>query len=282
MVSGSTASYLEVMRGEELYSRMVNAFLDMPFEDSAAFDTLSSEDLATHAARAAHALRESDKHSLVGYLGSSKAPATPDEKSLEFEVARSTDEGIPAHWKERYGPMAEVAEACLAKDWPLAKRILNEKGKNIHPLSRAYWLARVSYAQGDNGEAARHLTEAWIEADALGPAEKARIYRRLALLHAKISGDKEVQSMVEIFERALHSAKEASPQLAVNIETLFGRFLELRRTWAKISEGGAVEHEKNVEEVFGLLQDARLEDKRRDPNVQAFLSFVEVAMSEMR
>lgn len=284
--SHSTASYQEVLKPEDLYSQMVNAFVDLPFDDSFTFDALSSEDLATHAAKVAHALRESDKHSLVSALGSTKATspagAPVASSSMEFEVALSAQEGVPTHWKERYGPLGEVADACARKDWARARQVLDRHANQIQPLARCYWLARVSYALGNTDEASRHLTEAWIQAETLGPVEKAKIYRRLALLHAKISGDLEVQSMVEIFERAALTAHTRNPELEPQLEQLFERFLELRGTYAKIQDGGAIEHEKLVDEIFGLLQDARLKDRQREASIQGFLSFVEVALSEMR
>jgi hypothetical protein len=285
--SASSASYVEVMTGEELFSGMVNAFVDIPFEDTPAFDTLSSEDIASHAAGMAHTLKESDRHSLVGYLGSAKSSSTEEapedkENGQEFDVVVSSEEGIPSNWKERYGPLGLVAEAYMAKDWAKAESILHGKGTKIHPVTKSYWLARVSYAKGDADGASRYLTEAWIEAFKLPPAEKSKIYRRLALFHAKISGDKDIQNFVEILERALSKARTSSPALTSQLERMFERLLELRNTYAKIREGGAVEHEQLVEEIFGLLQDARLENRDRDPSIETFLSFVEVTLAEMR
>jgi hypothetical protein len=283
--SPSTATYKEVLTGEELFSGMVNAFLDVPFEDSQDFDSLNNEDIASHAAAMAHALRESHKHSLVGTLSSAKASnateATSDSQ-LEVDVATANADGQPLHWADRYGPLGEVAEAYVNKDWTHAEEILSRKGTPIHPITRAYWLARISYAKGDAEEASKNLTEAWIEADQLSAKEKVQIYRRLALLHAKISGDKEVQNFVEIFERAATRAKSLSPSLSEHLEAMFEKILDLRRTYALIRTGGAVEHERLVEEIFGLLQDARLEDKVRDPSIEQFLSVVEVTLSEMR
>jgi len=284
--SQSSATYKEVMTGEELFSGMVNAFLDVPFEDSQDFDSLNNEDIASHAAAMAHALRESHKHSLVGHLSQARASAATDEDAkesdLEVDVATASPDGQPLHWRERYGPLGEVAEAYVNKDWVHAEEILSRKGTPIHPLTKAYWLARISYAKGDSEEASRYLTEAWIEADSLSAREKVQIYRRLALLHAKISGDKEVQNFVEIFERASIKARTESASLAEHLEQMFEKILDLRRTYALIRTGGAVEHESLVEEIFGLLQDARLEDKNRDQSIEQFLSVVEVTLSEMR
>ncbi|MCL4324043.1 MAG: hypothetical protein M1144_01045 [Candidatus Thermoplasmatota archaeon] len=71
-------------------------------------------------------------------------------------------------------------------------------------------------------------------------------------------------------------------KLQGHLEIMFERMLDLKQTYASIRTGGALEHEKVVEEIWGLLQDARIEDTQRDPDIQAFLSFVEVALSEMR
>lgn len=280
--TGSTVTYMEVLTGEDLYRKMVNAFLDVPFEDTEAFGALSNEDLAKHAAGVASALRDTSGHTLVDHLGAARKSDAPAGNDAAFDVTVSVDGNIPQDLRQRYGPIGDVATAFMAGDWAAAQAILMKNAPIIHPVTRAYWLARIGYARGDQAEAARHLTDAWIEANGLRPSERAVIYRRLALLHAKISGDMEVQSLVQIFERAILAVPPDQATLKNNLEAMFEKILDLRRTYASIKSGGAVEHEKLVEEIFGLLQDARIEDKARDPNIQSFLSLAEVALSEMR
>ncbi len=282
--SDSKASYREVMTGEELYTRMINAFLDVPFEDSGQFSSLSSEDLAQHAAEVAHALRNTSQYGLVEHLSTAKKTepgATPTE-GADFDVAVAQDGEISSEMRERFGPLSEVASAFMAQDWARAEVVLQRNASVIHPFTRSYWMARISYAKGDGTEAARYLTEAWIEAATLPDSEKPQMYRRLALLHAKVGGDRQVQSLVEIFERARAKVGDQNAPLRDHLDSMFEKVLDLKRTYAAIRSGGAMEHEKLVEEIFGLLQDARIEDTRRDPDIQAFLSFVEVALSEMR
>ncbi len=282
--SPSSATYKEVMTGEELYLRMINAFLDVPFEDSGGYAALSSDDLARHAANVASALRNSNQYGLVEHLSTAKRVESPAPSNGEgdFDVAVSQDGQISTEMKERFGPLGDVATAFMAKDWVTAEAVLRKNAAVIHPFTRSYWLARIAYAKGDAAEAARYLTEAWIEAATLPPQEKPRMYRRLALLHAKVGGDKEVQSLVEIFERAHMRVSPDDRKLQGHLEIMFERMLDLKQTYASIRTGGALEHEKVVEEIWGLLQDARIEDTQRDPDIQAFLSFVEVALSEMR
>lgn len=283
--SNSKASYREVMTGEELYTRMINAFLDVPFEDSGQFSALSSEDLAKHAADVAQALRNTSQYGLVEHLSTAKksdAESAHADQAGDFDVAVAQDGNISPEMRDRFGPLGEVASAFMAKDWARAEATLQRNAAVIHPFTRSYWMARISYAKGDGAEAARYLTEAWIEAATLPAQERPRMYRRLALLHAKVGGDRQVQSLVEIFERAHAKVGDQNPSLRDHLETMFEKILDLKRTYASIRSGGAMAHETLVEEIFGLLQDARIEDTHRDPDVQAFLSFVEVALSEMR
>lgn len=283
-----SVNYQEVVTSQELFSRMVNAFVDLPFDDSRGLETLHPDEVAQSAASAAKALREGDRSGLVSHLGATQtaaekeAPATGP--TMEVDVLNPSTAVPPAFLKERYGPVGEVAEAYMAHDWARAQAILYQKGSLIPPVTRFYWQARIFFAQGERGEASRFLTQAWAEAEKLPHADRRKLFRRLGLLQAKISGDHETESLVEFFEAAETKARNATPIARDRLETMFDKILELRRTYALVKGGGsgAAVHEALVEEIFGLLQDARLDNTQRDPAIDGFLDFVEIALAEMR
>jgi hypothetical protein len=47
-------------------------------------------------------------------------------------------------------------------------------------------------------------------------------------------------------------------------------------------QDAALKHEAAVEEVFGLLQDARLDLSTAGPAVEGALDFIEICLAEMR
>jgi hypothetical protein len=283
----STVTYEEVLTSEELFSRMVQVFVDVPFEDAATAESLHPDELAEAAASAARALRQPDaKSSVVSHLATGRAqpggPAPVGSASMEIDILDASAGHSPVNLRDRHGPLGEVVEAFLAHDWARAQAILYQKGALITPVTRFYWQARVYFAQGETAEAGRYLAQAWSEADSLAPADRARVLRKLALLQAKVSGDKETESLVRFFDQADTKARAIGPGLSSKLERMFDKLLELRRTYAQVKGGGAVAHEALVEDIFGILQDARLENTGHEPSVDAFLDFVEIALAEMR
>lgn len=282
---GSTVTYEEVLTSEELFSRMVQVFVDVPFDDAPSAESLHPDELAEAAASTARSLRQPDKGSIASHLSAPKASAggAQGSSSLEIDILDSSAGHSPVNLRDRHGPLGEVVEAFLAHDWARAQAILYQKGALITPVTRFYWQARVYFAQGETAEAGRYLAQAWSEADSLAPADRARVFRKLALLQAKVAGDKETENLVRFFDSADTKARAIGPGLTSKLEKIFDKLLELRRTYASVKgSGGAVAHETLVEEIFGVLQDARLENTGHEPAVDAFLDFVEIALAEMR
>ncbi|MDE1820406.1 MAG: VWA domain-containing protein [Euryarchaeota archaeon] len=287
-----TVSYEEVTTSEELFSRMVQAFVDVPFEDALAVENLHPDELAEAAASAARALRDTEgKRSVVGHLASGPAGAArggtrtaegTSSPGMEVDILSPQVGPSAVNLRDRYGPLGEVAEAYMARDWARAQAILYQKGGLIAPVTRFYWQARVYYAQGEKTEAGRYLAQAWSEAETLAPQERGRVVRRLALLQAKVAGDKETESLVTFYDAAETKARSLGGGLDKKLEQMFDKILSLRGTYAGVKGGGAAAHEALVEEIFGLLQDARLANTGREPSVDAFLDFVEIALAEMR
>ena len=282
----SAARYQEVTNSAELFAEMVNAFVDVPFEGSEEIGALRPEEVAQHAALAARALREVDGHDLVHHLGTrrpSSEPASPLASPVIIDLISSEDTRAPAgHLAEKYGPVGEIAEAFLAKDWNRVQALLYQRGARLPPVTRFYWHARVQFALNNVPEAERFLAQAWAEAEKLPEPERRRIVRRLGILQAKVREDRATATLVQFFEAADVEARRLAPNLGGMLETMFDRLLELRRTYQGIQRGRAADHEKLVEDIFGLLQDCRLANTGRHPAIDGFLDFVEIALSEMR
>ncbi len=279
-----TVSYQEVITSEELFSRMVTAFLDVPFDDQRNLEELHPDDVAQAAAAAARGLRDGHRPSPVEYLSSNRNPsgAAPPAAPLEVDILDAQASQGAVNLQERYGPLGEIVQAYLDHDYTRAETLLYQKGGLVAPLTRFYWQARVAFAQGKNEEASRDLAQAWTEAEGLSGVERTRILRRLALLQAKITGDEETAQLVSIFDAAETRARAIGPEARERLERIFDEILELRRTYAQVSGGGAARHEALVETIFGELQDARLQNKPRDATLEAFFDFAEIALAEMR
>jgi len=70
---------------------------------------------------------------------------------------------------------------------------------------------------------------------------------------------------------------------------LFAKLMDLRGTYQLTRLAGegdvkdaAIKHEEAVEEVFGLLQDTRLDLAAEGPAVESALDFIEICLAEMR
>ena len=280
-----TVLYQEVITSEELFSRMITAFLDVPFEDQRNLEELHPDDVAQAAASAARGLRDARRSSPMAVGGPGVPPLVrPPHPGLPLEVDvldAQASQGV-LNLEERYGPLGQVARAFLEKDYARAETLLYQKGGLIAPVTRFYWQARVAFAQGKAEEAARHLAQAWGEAEILSGPERTQILRRVALLQAKLTQDRETEDLVAFFDAAETRARALGPENRKRLEELFDQILELRRTYAGVSGGGAAQHEALVETIFGELQDARLRNSPRDPTLEAFFDFVEIALAEMR
>jgi von Willebrand factor type A domain len=288
-------SFQEVTTGSALFAQMVNAFIDVGYEGDQPIEELHPEELARHAASAARALKEPQQHATVARIKSAQAAARPNGDSayreapdLEVDVLASAG-GPPAYLKERYGPLGEVVEAYLKGDYDTALDLLGRSQGILPPVTRLYWEARVQYARRAVVEAARALLQAWAEAEKLPAPSQAAILRRLAMLQARMQNDKETETLVRFIDSTEHGLSTGSEETRERLMDLFAKLMELRGTYhltrlagADDLQDAAVKHEAAVEEVFGLLQDARLDLATGGPVVEGALDFIEICLAEMR
>ncbi|HTS33423.1 MAG TPA: vWA domain-containing protein [Thermoplasmata archaeon] len=283
-------SFQEVTTGSALFVQMVNAFVDVGYEDDRPIEDLHPEELAQHAANAARALKEPQQHATVSRLKAGAASEPYSEApDLEVDVLASATGVAPANLKERYGPLGEIVEAYLAGQFDVALGLVQRSVGVLPPVTRLYWEARVQFARRAIVEAARALLQAWNEVDKLPPSSQARILRRLALLQARMQNDKETETLVRFIDDTEHRLSGADPKIRDRLVDLFTKLMELRGTYqlTRIASGGdlqdaAVNHEAAVEQVFGQLQDARLDLASAGPVAEGALDFIEVCLAEMR
>ncbi|HZY71203.1 MAG TPA: vWA domain-containing protein [Thermoplasmata archaeon] len=290
-------SYQEVVTGSQLFSQMVHAFLDVDLEGVRPLDQLHPEELARHAAGAARALKEPQQHVAVTRLSdhlSAPMASTASEPSngtamMEVDVLSAPGGVAPAYLRERYGPLGSVIESYLNQDYAGALERLGRTRTLLPAVTRSYWEARIRFAQGDVVEAARHLIEAWAEAEKLPPDNRIRVVRRLALLQARMQNDKETETLVQFIDDTDQKLARADPKMKARLHDLFGKLMELRSTYrlTRLEGDGAtaaaaLQHEQAVEAIFGLLQDTRLENTGGEPAVEGALDFIEICLAEMR
>jgi hypothetical protein len=289
-------SFQEVTTGSQLFAQMVNAFLDVGYEDDRPMEELHPEELARHAANAARALKEPQQHATVSRIDSAHAAAraTPDgtyseAPDLEVDVLANAGGTTPAYLKERYGPLGEIVEAYLAGQYERALVLLGQASAVLPPVTRLYWEARIRYAQRAIVEAARALLQAWAEAEKLPAVSQPRILRRLALLQARMQNDKETETLVRFIDDTEHRLDSTDATKKERLMELFAKLMELRGTYqlTRIAGDGdvkdaAIKHEEAVEQVFGLLQDTRLDLATEGPAVESALDFIEICLAEMR
>ncbi len=287
-------TYQEVATGGALFAQMVNAFLDVGYEEDRAIEDLHPEELAQHAANAARALKEPQQHATLTRLRTA-APAAdaPYTEAPDFEVdVLSSSAGpatTPAYLKERYGPLGEIVEAYLAGQFDRALELVGRSGGVLPPVTRLYWEARVQFARRAIVEAARALLQAWEEVDRLPAPAQARVLRRLALLQARMQNDRETETLVRFIDETEHRLAGADPNVRARLQELFARMMELRGTYqlTRLAEeddlqDAAIRHEAAVEAVFGQLQDARLDLSSAGPVAEGALDFIEICLAEMR
>lgn len=293
---GAEIAYQEVATSTDLFAQMVNSFIDIDYEGSRPLEELHPEEMAEHAARAAKALKSPGEHATISQLKSRKElPAVPADAGVgplpsEVDVLELQGGTLPPHLKERYGPLGEVVEAFVARDYASAINRLFRAQALLPALTRFYWEARIHYARGEVVEAARALLHAWVEADRLPPDARGRIGRRLALLQSRIQNDPETETLVRFMDETQHRLARKEPELCQRLEQIFEKLLELRTTYQLARVGspdqslmqGAIQHENSVEEIFGLLQDIRLQNTQRDSVADGALDFMEICLAEMR
>ncbi|HXY12007.1 MAG TPA: vWA domain-containing protein [Thermoplasmata archaeon] len=288
-------SFQLVTTGSQLFAQMVNAFVDVGYEDDRPIEELHPEELARHAANAARALKEPQQHATVARIRSASGAAKPPEATyseapdLEVEFLTSGPGGPPAYLKERYGPLGEVVSAYLAGDLDHALQLIQRSQGFLPAVTRLYWEARIQFARRAVVEAARALLQAWVEAEKLPAAAQAPILRRLAVLQARMQNDKETETLVRFIDETEHHLTNRDPKIRERLMDLFAKLMELRGTYqlTRLAGSGdvqdaAVKHEAAVEEVFGLLQDARLDLATEGPTVEGALDFIEICLAEMR
>jgi hypothetical protein len=289
-------SFQEVTTGSQLFAQMVNAFLDVGYEDDRPIEQLHPEELARHAASAAKALKEPLQHATVSRINSAQVAAREDAAvnyseapEIEVDIVSTTGGTTPAHLKERYGPLGEVVEAYMAGQPDLALSLLRKTSTVVPPVTRLYWEARIQYSKHAVVEAARALLQAWSEAEKLPTSSQPKILRRLALLQARMQNDKETETLVRFIDDTEHRLGNADAATRDRLLGLFGKLMELRGTYqlTRITGEGdpqdaASKHEEAVDSVFGLLQDARLDLSANGPAVEGALDFIEICLAEMR
>ncbi len=292
--SASVFSFQGVSTGSQLFAQMVHAFLDVGYGDERLLtEELHPEELAQTAATAAKALKDPGGHATVGRLHVGRAPEGAPASSIaapEVEVGILTNAaGAPAYLKDRYGPVGEVVEAYLAGQYDAAATLLTKSASVLPPVTRAYWQARICFAQGRAPEASTALLEAWAEAEKLPGESRASVQRRLALLQAKLQHDPEAETLVRFLDDTEHRLEGTRPAIRERLRGLLGDLLELKGSYQLTRLAGAgdlqdaaIRHEEAVEQVFGRLQDARLELAGAGPAVESILDFIEVCLAEMR
>lgn len=287
--------FQEVTTGSMLFAQMVHAFIDVGYEDDLPIEELHPEELARHAASAARALKEPQQHATVGRITTVQAAAPGnngdyyrESPDLEIDILASAA-GPPAYLKERYGPLGEVVEAYLQGQFDLALERLSKSQAVLPPVTRLYWEARLQFARRAVVEAARALLQAWTEAERLPPTVQPRVLRRLAMLQARMQNDKETETLVKFIDATEHSLPANGVNARERVMNLFSRLMELRGTYQLTRLAGegdlqdaALKHEIAVEEVFGMLQDARLDLSNSSPAVEGALDFIEICLAEMR
>ncbi|MFY9717756.1 MAG: VWA domain-containing protein [Thermoplasmata archaeon] len=286
--------FQEVTTGTQLFAQMVQAFLDVGYDDDRPLEEMHPEELAQHAASAARALKEPQQHATVSRLRAPRVnvPATDvsylESPDLEVGVL-SASGGAPAYLKERYGPLGEVVEAYIGGQYARALAILTDAKAVLPPVTRLYWEARIQFAQRAVVEAARALLQAWSEAEKLPAGSQASVLRRLALLQARMQNDKETETLVRFIDDTEHRLGGVDPAARERLMDLLGRLMELRGTYQLTRLAGegdlqdaALRHEAAVEDVFGRLQDARLEFSSAGAIVEGALDFIEICLAEMR
>ena len=289
-------NYQEVVTSTDLFAQMVSSFLDVGYEGVRPLEELHPEELAEHAARAAKALKAPGEHVTITQLKNRKdLPPPPSDAGTgplpsDVDVLELQGGTLPPHLRERYGPLGEVVEAFVARDYATAMNQLFRAQALLPALTRFYWEARIHYARGEVVEAARSLLHAWVEADRLPAESRGRIGRRLALLQSRIQNDSETETLVRFMDETQHRLERKEPALSRQIEEIFEKLLELRTTYQLARVGGtdtslmegAIQHENSVEEIFGLLQDIRLQNTQRDSVADGALDFMEICLAEMR
>jgi hypothetical protein len=288
------SSFQEVDNAVDLFQEIVHAFLDVE-EYSGARTEPSQDDIARHAAQAARALKEPQEHAVVSRLARPTGPPSEadmpysEAPSLEVDVISTANGLLPPYARERYGPLGDAVDAYLTGDYPAALRHL-ERAKNLlPPVSYSYWQAKVAFARGDSAEAARSLLAAWDAAESVPRPNRPRVVRRLALLQAQLQKDPETETLVRFLEETEGKLEHHPTELRENLMALFDELLELRGTYqltrAAASEdasAAARRHEEAVQEIFGGVQDLRLENTSGDRTVDGALDFIEICLAEMR
>ena len=212
-------SFQLVTTGSQLFAQMVNAFLDVGYDDDRPIEELHPEELARHAGNAARALKEPQQHATVSRIKNAQTAeknvgtvAYSEAPDIEVDFLASGPGGPPAYLKERYGPLGEVVEAYLAGNLDRALELIQKTAAFLPPVTRLYWEARIQFARRAVVEAARALLQAWAEAEKLPMTAQAPILRRLAILQARMQNDKETETLGTVHRRDGAPSHEPGPE----------------------------------------------------------------------
>lgn len=291
--------FQEVRTGTQLFAQMIQAFLDIGYREDRPLEELHPDELAERAAKAARALKEPRQHATISRIRLTPPPppavSTESGASLTAPLP-AVEVGVlplagatPSYLKDRYGPLGEVIQAYASGQYDHAFQILLRAERLLPPVTRYYWEARIEFAWGQPGEAARSLLRAWAEAERLPGESQTQVSRRLALLQAKMQNDPETETLVRFLDETETRMEGIRPAVRQRLQELLGSLMELRGTYQLTRLAGegdlqdaALRHEAAVERVFGRLEDARLELAGTGPKIEGILDFVEICLAEMR
>jgi len=104
-----------------------------------------------------------------------------------------------------------------------------------------------------------------------------------------MQNDKETETLVRFIDDTEHRLGTADGATRDRLMSLFAKLMELRGTYQLTRLAGtgdqqdaAAKHEEAVDQVFGMLQDARLDLSANGPAVEGALDFIEICLAEMR
>ncbi len=291
-------TYQEVDTGAQLFAQMVNAFLDVDYDDGRTMDQLHPEELARNAARAARALKEPQQHATVSRL-TRPAQSVVTEADMPYSEAPTLEVDV-VNAQSGVAPPVPQGTVRPPRDGHRAvpHERLRGRPRAAPPVEGGPPARDVLVLGGPDLLRARRdrrggpLAPPGVErrgpdpGHPRGPASP----RRLALLQAKMQNDQETETLVrflddtEIEARPLGPEAEADAQRPVRAADGAARHLpvdpghrgrgphRLRRPSTR----------RRSRRSFGLLQDARLENAGGDASVEGALDFIEICLAEMR
>lgn len=288
---GSPTSFVfeEVETAAGLFREMVRAFVDV--DEIEPVEEIEPSDVPAELAEAAaRALTSPSQHSAITRLASPPSEAAAAIASEGFEVGTLPTSSRSA-WslRPKFGPLLDVAEAYLARDYGAASEALRRSELLIPPVTYLYWQAKIAFGRGDVIDAAGALLKAWNASESLPKPSRLKVSRRLALLQAQLQDDPETESLLRYIERTDLRIAEAPADLQARVMDLFERLIALRgsflteqRDRADGGDQSPGRHAEAVQEVANRLRDVRRDAASDRPEVLEALAFVEICLDQLR